>query len=81
MILNTDITKEVADREYDKIEKILGNLETETNCNIWKEMRKTFPTKLKPLPTGVKNLEGKLTASSKEKRKKEEFNRFKYFGF
>ena len=32
-------------------------------------MRKTFPTKSKPLPTGVKNLEGKLTTSSKEKRK------------
>ena len=32
-------------------------------------MRKTFPTKSKPLPTGVKNLEGKLITNSKEKRK------------
>ena len=32
-------------------------------------MRKTFPTKSKPLPTEVKNLEGKFITNSKEKRK------------
>ena len=32
-------------------------------------MRKAFPTKARPLPTGVKNLEGKLITNSKEKRK------------
>ena len=32
-------------------------------------MRKAFPTKSKPLPTGVKNREGKLITNSKEKRK------------
>ena len=67
--IEKEITDDIADREYENIEKIVGNLEADTNHNIWKEMRKAFPTKSKPLPTGVKNLEGKLITKSKEKRK------------
>ena len=52
-----------------KLNKILGNLETDTNSNVWKEMRKAFPNKIKPLPTGVLNAQGKLITNPKEKRK------------
>ena len=40
-----------------------------TNCtNIWKEMRKAYPKKSKPLPTGVLNVVGKVITNPKEKK-------------
>ena len=47
----------------------MGNLDLDTNTNIWKEMRKAYPSKSNPLPTGVKNAQGKLITNPKEKRK------------
>ena len=56
--IETMITNECADKEYEKLQKVLGNIESAirgtNNTNIWKEMRKAFPNKTKPLPTGVK---------------------------
>ena len=66
--IEREITHEIADREFDKLNKILGNLETDTNSNVWKEMRKAFPNKKKPLPTGVLNAQGKLITNPKEKK-------------
>ena len=44
--IEKEITKEVADKEYEKFERVLGDLESNTNTNIWKEMRKSFPQEL-----------------------------------
>ena len=67
--IEKEITKEIADREYEKLENVMGNLDLDTNTNIWKEMHKAYPSKSNPLPTGVKNAQGKLITNPKEKRK------------
>ena len=36
--------------------------------NIWRQMRKSFPKKTKPFPTGVKNVEEKVITHPKEKK-------------
>ena len=67
--IKKEIIKEIADREYEKLENVMGNLDLDTNTNIWKEMRKAYPSKSNPLPTGVNNAQGKLITNPKEKRK------------
>ena len=67
------ITDECADKHFEKLEKVLGNLESgtgETNStNVWKEMRKAFPRKSRPLPTGIMNIDGKVITNPDEKKK------------
>ena len=49
---------------------MVGSLESkEGNTNIWRQMRKAFPKKNKPLPTGVKNIEDKVITNPAEKKK------------
>ena len=71
--IDKQITEEIADKEYEKLKKILGDIETdggETNyTGIWKEMRKAYPKKNKPLSTGVKNVSGKVITNPNEKKK------------
>ena len=67
--IEKDITDDLADKEYKKLEKVVGELGSDTNINIWKEMRKAFPKKSRPLPTGVMNFKGKVITNPKEKRK------------
>ena len=66
------VSIEIADKEFEKLEKALGNLETDSGAtdytNIWKEMRKAYPKTLKPLPTGVMNVMGKVITNPKEKK-------------
>ena len=70
--IEDEITKECEDKEYEKLTKILGDLESEkggTNVtNIWRQMRKSYPKKGKPIPTGVKNYKGKVVTNPKEKK-------------
>ena len=33
--IEKEITEEVADKEYEKLERVLGDLESNTNTNIW----------------------------------------------
>ena len=44
------ISNECSEREFNKLVKVLGELETETGAtnstNIWKEFRKAYPKKL-----------------------------------
>ena len=67
------ITKDIEDKEFKKIQKVLGEIETKkeklNSTNIWKELRKAFPKKTKPLPTGVKNIQGKVITNPNEKKK------------
>ena len=67
------ITKEIEDKEFEKIKKVLGDMETGkgkiNSTNIWKEWKKAFPKKTKPIPTGVKNVKGKVITNPKEKKK------------
>ena len=58
-IIEAKITDEIATKEFNKLKKITGDLDVETNTNIWKKLRKAFPPKSKPIPTGIKNLKGK----------------------
>ena len=66
--IETEITKEIADRELEKLIKVTGDLDDEPNLNIWKEMRKSFPKKCNLIPTGVMNMEGKLITNPSEKK-------------
>ena len=70
--LDNEISDECADKEYEKLSNILGDLETSagsTNItNIWKQMKKSYPKNTRPLPTGVKNIEGKVITNPVEKK-------------
>ena len=52
--IEQEISDEITDREFKKLEEVVGELDNNTHTNIWKEMKKAFPSKQKPLPTGVK---------------------------
>ena len=67
-MLDKEITKECEEKEWEKLNNILGSLDSpDTNTNIWKQMRKAYPKKMKPLPTGVKDMEKKINYKSKRK--------------
>ena len=55
--INKQIQAECENKEWEKLVKTLGNLETAdghtNNTNIWKEMMKAFPKKMKTVPIGV----------------------------
>ena len=59
-------------RSGKKLTKVLGKLEAETGgtnfTNVWKQMSKSFPKKTKPLPTGIKNMSGKIITYPEEKK-------------
>ena len=71
--LDVKINQECENQEYDKLVKVLGSLDTDhgstNNTNIWKQMKKAFPSKTKPIPTGVINIEGKVITNPVEKKK------------
>ena len=71
-VLDENISHECEGREWKKLVKTLGSLESQdghtNNTNIWKQMRKSFPKKNKQIPTGVKNIEGKLITTPNEKK-------------
>ena len=54
------------------VKKESGSLETDhggtNNNNVWKELKKAFPKKTRPVPIGVENVEGKLITNPKEKK-------------
>ena len=60
--LDKMITEQCENREYEKLVNIVGSLETcegsTNNTSIWKQLRKSFPNKNRPIPTGVTNSEG-----------------------
>ena len=66
------ISKECSNFEFEKLTKVLGELETESggthSTNVWKEFRKAYPKKIRPVPTGVKNIIGKVITNPKEKK-------------
>ena len=51
--MEAKITDEIATREFEILKKISGDLDIETNTSILKELRKAFPPKSKPIPTGI----------------------------
>ena len=56
-----------------KLSNIFKSLETDSGSTnlteVWKQMRKSFPKKNKPLPTGVRNIKGKVITNPEEKKK------------
>ena len=63
------ISRECEDIELKKLKDVVVCLETkEGNTNIWRQMRKAFPKKKKPLQTGVKNIEAKVITNREEKK-------------
>ena len=71
--IEEELINECEDKEFDKLTKSLGQLEAETGgtnfTNVWKQMGKSFPKKSKPLPTGIKNISGKIITNPEEKKK------------
>ena len=67
------ISQDIEEREFEKIKRVLGDLETKQgkvdSTNIWKEMSKAYPKKTKLLPAGVKNVQGKVITNPDEKKK------------
>ena len=72
-IIEKEISQACKDKEWEKLENTLGSLEANNggtnNTNVWKELRKAYPKKVSSVPTGVKNIEGKIITNSKEKKK------------
>ena len=66
------ITEECANKEYEKLVKVINDLETKAggtdSTNVWKQFRKAYPKKNKPIPTGVKNLKGKIVTTPEERK-------------
>ena len=71
--LDEEITVECSDREFEKLSKVIGVLENNSGVtnvtNIWRQFKKAYPKKAKPLPTGVLNVEGKIITNPEEKKK------------
>ena len=72
IVLDEKINKACEEKEWEKLVKVLGSLEVaggETNnTNVWKEMRKAFPKKTVVIPSGVKNIPGKVITNPTEKK-------------
>ena len=72
-IIEKEISEEIEDKEIEKLINVLGDLQTgkgKTNTtNVWKQLRKAYPKKNNTLPTGVKNIEGKVINNPNEKKK------------
>ena len=72
-LLEKDISDACEDREWSKLVKVLGSLETKNgstnNTNVWKQMNKAFPKKNKSIPTGVKDIEGNIITNPSKKKK------------
>ena len=70
--IECEVSVKIEDKEFKKLESSLSNLESEkggTNfTSIWKEVRKAYPKQVKPLPTGVMNMMGKVITNPKEKK-------------
>ena len=65
--IEKDISNECEDKELEKLEKIMSEIET-NKTNIWKEMRKAYPNKTKPIPTGVKDIKGRVITNPSERK-------------
>ena len=63
------ITNEIAELEFEKLRTVIGDIDNEPNLNMWREMRKAYPKVNKPLPTGVKDINGKVVTNPIEKKK------------
>jgi hypothetical protein len=68
--LEAKISGECEEKEWEKLREVLKGLDTsERNTQIWKQMKRAYPNKTKPVPTGVMNIEGKVITNPKEKGK------------
>ena len=68
--LDEEIGNECEEKEWQTLKEVLQGLDTsERNNNIWKQMKKAYSNKVKPIPAGVENLEGKIITYPKEKEK------------
>ena len=62
------LQKRFRKKEYRKLQKVCGDLDENSNTNVWTETRKVFPKNSKLLPTGVMNIKGKVITNPKEKK-------------
>ena len=72
LILKPKYLKSGPKENLKKLVKIVGDFETESggteSTNVWKQFRKAYPKKSKPIPTGVKNINGKVITNPEEKK-------------
>ena len=50
------------------MKNVVGEIE-KNKTNVWKELKKAYPSKTKPIPTGVKNVIGKVITNPSEKKR------------
>ena len=71
IVLDEKINKACEEKEWEKLVKVLGSLEVAgggtNNTNVWKEMQKAFPKKTVGIPSGVKNIPGKVITNPTKK--------------
>ena len=71
-VIDQLISKECEDKEYEKLVKVVSELETECGgidlTNVWKQFLKAYPKKTHPIPTGIKNISGKVVTNPDEKK-------------
>ena len=74
--IEIEISNQCEGKELEKLERVMDEIET-NKTNIWREMRKAFPNKTKPIPTGVKDIKGRVITNPKE-RKEVTLNHFDF---
>ena len=67
--IEKSITNETAEKEFQKLNKIIGDFESEPNPNMWRELRKAYPKVVRTLPSGVRDIKGKVITNPSEKKK------------
>ena len=74
--IEIEISNQCEGKELEKLERVMDEIET-NKTNIWREMRKAFPNKTKPIPTGVKDIKGRVITNPTE-RKEVTLNHFDF---
>ena len=65
--IEKNISDECEEKEFEKLKKVVNDIE-KNKTNVWKELKKAYPSKTKPIPTGVRNVIGRLVTNPSEKK-------------
>ena len=65
--IEKEISHECEDKEFEKLERVVNEIES-NKTNIWKELRKAYPNKTKPIPTGVRDIKGRVITNPEERK-------------
>ena len=69
--IDSEISDACSEKELEKLKEAIRELEVGGGTNntfVWKHMRKAFPKKSKPLPTGIKMWKEKLSLTQQKRK-------------